>query len=368
MRCTYCRYPHLRRSLSFLDPAEIMNRVKALHRLGTTEIRFVDPTFNAHPRFRDIIRDLALYNRSGNLKFFAELNAVQITDEDARILAQAHFAEIEVGVQSRDAAVLKAIRRPTSLDQLDQGIRSLLRNRIKVTVDIMYGLPLQRVEDVRRSLRWALTLPGANVQCLQTLLLPGTELRDTGRKWRLKSEPRPPYAVTGTGTMTGEDFRAVEAMISRHPRLRSDVPTPRFAGKKLELFRDRIRVELNDLTSNIPDHSQPLDNRRAYLFSGADLFRHHKAIGRMIQTLIKHEPDALFQFVLCPKQEEPLDLLDYLIGVIRRQPTHLVDRYASVALDNKITSRRLMIQLPRTRKFARAWILEAESLLQSVFF
>ena len=363
MRCTYCRYPHLRHSMSFLSPADIMARIDALQQMGAREIRFVDPTFNAHPRFREILSQLAAYNRTGTLAFFAELNAGRLTDQEADLMEAAHFVDIEVGVQSRDAAVLKAIRRPTSLARLDAGITRLTRRRIKVTVDIMYGLPLQQVKEVQQSVKWALKLPRANIQCLQTLLLPGTELRDRQQEWAIEAQPLPPYAVTRTSTMDREAFQTIEVLIAQHPKLRSDVPTPQFAGKKLDLFPEQITVahpEKGPLTGT--------QNRRAYIFKGGNLFAQRAQLSAFIQKAIRERPDNLFQFVLAPQTEEPLDLLEDLIAAIRLASTHLTDRYASVALNHKIASRRLMIQLPKGRAISRSWADEAEAILSAAFF
>jgi hypothetical protein len=364
MRCTYCRYPHLRRSMSFLEPDDILERVHALRRLGAREIRFVDPTFNAHPRFGEIASRLAKLNRSRSLAFFAELNAERLTEEQADDLARARFVDVEVGMQSRDALVLKTIRRPTSLDKLETGIRLLTRRRIKVTLDVMYGLPLQDTGDVRRSVKWALKHPSTNVQCLQTLLLPGTELRDRCREWRMSALRLPPYAVTGTSTMDAGAFGTVEALIARHPKLRSDVPTTQFAGSKLELFSARVDVA-------VPWQGAPPvfpANRCACFIRGADLYGGRETIGRFIRSAIRREPDSLFQFVLCPEHEEPLDLLDDLIGVIRSRPRHLIDRYSPVSLPGKIASRRIMVQLPKRKRLSKAWIVEAERLLMNAFF
>lgn len=364
MRCTYCRYPHLRRSMSFLEPDDILSRVRALRRLGAREIRFVDPSFNAHPRFDEIVQRLARLNRSRTLAFFAEINAERLTRVQADNLARARFADIEVGLQSRDPVVLKAIRRPTSLEKLETGIRLLTRRRIKVTLDIMYGLPLQNINDVRRSATWALKLPSTNVQCLQTLLLPGTELRDRRREWRMSAQPLPPYSVTSTSTMDPGAFSEVEALIARNPKLRSDVPTTQFVGRRLELFSSRIEVALP-----APDVKPAITtNRCALLFSGPDLFGCRASIARLIRSAIRREPDSLLQFVLCPEHEEPLDLLDELIRVIRSEPPHLIDRYSPVSLPGKIASRRLMIQLPRRKRLSHEWAAEAEDLLATAFF
>ena len=367
MRCTYCRYPHLRRTLSFLDPKILETRVRTLRQLGAREVRFIDPTFNAHPRSREILHRLARLNRSHKLSFFAELTADRISEEDTDLLAAANFVDVEVGLQSRDANVLREIRRPTNLARLETGVRRLTRRHIKVTLDIMYGLPLQGLNDLQQTLPWASRLKGVNVQCLQTLLLPGTELRTRRRTWRLAAGVLPPYPVTSTSTLAASDFHTIEDMIAADPRLRSDISTTRFVGRNLpDLFAETLAIESSELGRlTIPPGTQ---NRRALMIGDRDLFGCREALGAFISRSVNAEPDTLFQFVLIPEQEEPLDLLDTLIATLRRSPPHLLDRYAAAVTRNQMAARRIMISLPSGRRFDPAWIEEAESLLAGAFF
>lgn len=362
MRCTYCRYPHLRKRMSFLPIDMILARIQALARQGAREIRFIDPTFNAHPHFRELLAQLASLRSRGRLDFFAELNAERITPEDARALRRAGFTEIEAGVQSLDPSVLAAVRRPSRLTELERGIRAMRREGIKVTVDLMYALPLQRRSHITRALRWAMTLDRSNVQCMQTLLLPGTELRARRRTWKLASEPRPPYAVTETSTLSTREIRDLEHRLARHPQLRSDIPTPLFAGARLPLFRERHTVAPGDT----PAPGGTL--RRAYLFKGQELFPRRAELVRFVQRAIRADPDALLQFVLVPAMEEPLDLLEALVSEIRHHPRHLIDRYGAVALDSKIASRRLFVLARPAARLSRSWLGEAEHLLADAFF
>ena len=360
-RCTYCRYPHLRRRMTFLEPTEIAMRIRALQALGAREIRFVDPTFNAHPAFREVLRTLGELNRDGGLRFFVELAAERITPADAAALAAARVTEIEVGLQSRDAQVLQAIRRPTDVTAVERGARLLTGQGIRVTLDVMYGLPMQRLSDLRESLPWARRLPGVDVQCLQTLLLPGTELRDRRREWAMAADSRPPYGVRTTSTMTRDDMLEVEE------RIQSDVRTRRFVGRKLpDLFPEQVSV---DLAAWRPGVAIPgTRNRRAVIIAGADLFGKCGKLKALIRHAICQDADALWQFVIEPSQEEPLDLLDALIMTIRRQPAHLLDRYAAAALLNLIASRRVFVRLPGGCRFDRGWVQAAEDALASAFF
>lgn len=366
MRCSYCRYAHLRRQPSFLSPEAVAGRVDSLQRLGAREIRFIDPTFNAHPQFRQVLQALISLNRRHRLRFFAELMAERLTPEDCALLAAANFNEIEVGMQSRAPEVLREIRRPTQLARLDRGIRLLSRHNITVTLDVMYALPKQTLRETQRTIQWSLRHQRANIQCLQTLLLPGTELRERRRRWKLASIPLPPYAVTATASMTSAAIATVEHWIARHPRLRSDNPTPVFVGRKLPgLFQEQVTFDpAHPPTNTVPGRN----NRRSCLIQSEDLFSRRQAIDDFISRCIRNEPDGLFQFVLVPQREEPLDLLDSLIKVIREAPPHLVDRYASVRAGNRIASRRIRILLPPRRRFARDWIDAAEALLAATFF
>lgn len=364
MRCTYCRYPNLRRTLSFLKPSTVEARVRRLQRLGAREIRFTDPTFNAHPEFEAILRRLGRLNRSGTLRFFAEINGNRLTEAQADLLAAARFAELEIGLQSRDAAVLKAIRRPTDLPRLEQSVHWLLRRGITVTLDIMYGLPRQNVAEVIDSTTWALRFRTANIQCLQTLLLPGTELRARRAAWGMQASSAPPYAVTATDTMSAADFATVERLIAGHARLRSDVPTARLVGHRLpDLFADVVSVDAAT-SGPVPGGA----NRRAVIIRGPDLFGQRQRIALLVRRMVRQEPDTLFQFVLAVSHEEPLDLFDALIAALRSCPPHLTDRYAAVAAHGKLAARRLLVQLPRRRRLSPDWVKAADDLLGTAFF
>lgn len=367
MRCAYCRYPQMRQQMSFLDPDGVIARIRSLRKMGGREIRFVDPSFNAHPAFTPILRGLAALNRSHSLKFFAEVNAERLTGEQANLLAKANFTDIEVGMQSRDKRVLGAILRPSDLERLDAGVRLLCRRKIRVTLDVMYGLPLQSEADVRRSLRHALGFRGINVQSLQTLLIPGTELRRRRREWGLEATPLPPYGVTSTPLLPPGTLVRIESYVSRHPRLRSDLPTPRFVGLRLaHFFPERILIRADHIAASASVRG--CENRRALIFRGDSLFGRRIGIAGLIRRAIRSEPDILWQFVLEPSREEPIELFDELIAAIRFSPRHLNDRYASAACRNLISSRRILVRLRNPAVFSRGWQRTVEHVLASVFF
>jgi len=171
-RCVYCRYGQDRRKISCLEVEDVLSRVKALHRKGAREIRFIDPSFNAGLFFNEIIRRLAAWNRSGKVRFFAELNGGSLTGEQVKYLKDAGFEELEIGVQSRSPEVLRRVRRPGDTGRIGRAIGMLLARKIKVTLDLMYPLPGEGRAGIINAVKWARKIKSARIQCLQTLLLP----------------------------------------------------------------------------------------------------------------------------------------------------------------------------------------------------
>jgi uncharacterized Fe-S cluster-containing radical SAM superfamily protein len=381
MRCAFCCYNLRRKGWSSLPPDDVARRIRILRRRGAREIRLVDPTFNAHPRFRALLSAMRRANPDRKLKFFVELRADTLTEADADALAAANVVEAEVGVQSTDPAVLRGIHRPASLSRVLAGIERLQRRGIRPTIDFMYGLPHQGMEDIARSLAVLESFPAAHPQFLPTLLLPGTELRDRAVELKLRAQALPPYRVQSTDWMSAKQLAAIEAMAEE--RLGGfDSPTRRFVGRRLpDLFKDQqfvndcgsatpvARPATGDRATRValPHFPSGTSNRRAMIFRGDNLFAQRQALAAAIRGAVRHEPDILWQFVLAPAREEPLDLLETLIATIHDLPSHWLDRLVSPAGTRRFAARRLFVRLPQKNKLDADWRDEAEELLRKTF-
>jgi len=351
-----------------MPPNAIGDRLRALRRAGARHIRIIDPTFNAHPAFPTVLEELARENPGRKITFFAELRADRLTSAHADALARAGFVEIEAGVQSTDPAVLRAIQRPTSLEQLTEGLHLILDRGIRVSLDLMLGLPFQTKESILRDLEWALQFrsPLLRIQSLHTLLLPGTDLRKRAMSWGIRAEPLPPYGVRETRWLSEDDLRELETLLASHPRLETDIPTRRFVGRTLpDLFPHRKFFSVDKGLPCLPPIEQA---REAWILEGKNLYNKRQMLADFIRQTVIRSPHTLWQFVLAPLEEEPLDLLDELLDTLGALPPHLNDRYPAMQLRNRLVSRRLMIKLPRRSSFTAGWIAEAEETLRQAFY
>ena len=382
LRCAFCCYNIRRTNTTCLPPEEVATRIRILRKRGAREIRLVDPTFNAHPRFDEILDVLTAENRDRAIAFFVEIRADTLTDDQARRLAQAGVAEAEVGIQSTDPNVLKLLHRPLNADRVLRGIEALLRHGIKPTLDFMYALPAQDEHDIQRSLDWLARFGDTiHPQFLPTLLLPGTELRDRAKELGLRAQRLPPYRVLATDKLSARQLAQVEAWANA--RLGGfDSPTRRFVGARLpDLFPCRVRCPVGTPPRGVRNAGIPLtggrlgeaslptpsSNRQALILSGSNLFARRSALAALIRRYVLAEPHILWQIILEPQEEEPFDLFDFLITTFLKLPGHWLDRLVSPPGQRRLCARRLFVKIPHGKKFNGAWISDAETLLAAHF-
>jgi uncharacterized Fe-S cluster-containing radical SAM superfamily protein len=366
LRCSYCRYHHLHRRVTALSPGEIVARIREFRAQGVKEIRFVDPTFNAHRGFEPVLRELARLNADHELRFFAELKADTITRTQAELLAKANFTEVEVGVQSIDPKVLRCVQRPTNLERLGRGLGELADAGVHTVLDVMYGLPLQELEDVFHSIDWCSQFAGAQVQCMQTLLLPGTDLRRHAERWGMVADALPPYGVQCTSTMSEADIRDIEAYLFDRPDLPADPITETFCSHTLPgLFQEQVSVQID--SDSVVQVAPGRQNRRCLIIQGDDLYGFRERILELIRLCVAQEPDVLWQFVLAMSHEEPIDLLEVIVKQLHALPCGMLDRFASARAFGLLASRRLMVRLHPDRTYAPDWQEATELYLTAHF-
>jgi radical SAM superfamily enzyme YgiQ (UPF0313 family) len=360
MKCAFCCYNLRRSATTCLEPEDVAKRIRILRKRGAKEIRLVDPTFNAHPHFEAMLKMMIRVNRDKKIAFFVEIRADTLTDEQAKMMAQANITEAEVGVQSTDPKVLRIIHRPLNEQKVWRGIDALLRHHIKPTVDFMYALPAQDAQDVERSLNWLARFGDAiHPQFLPTLLLPGTELRDRAKELGLRAQALPPYRVLSTDTLTSAQLALIEQQAAELLG-GFDSPTPRFVGKRLEgLFNPRGRT-----TGRKAGRTEE-KNRTTLYFDFS--YENFPKIGETIKKCVAEEPHILWQFVLTINEEIPLDFVESLIVVIRRLPSHWLDRLVSPLDQKKHVARRLFIKIDNLVTLDPAWRAETENLLENAF-
>ena len=337
-RCAYCFYgksfarsPDGRRRapLRFF-PADVVEGVFRLAReKGVPEIYLMDPSFGASPSapagagaFEEKLLRIRAAN-PGRLPLHTELRLEAVTPRIARLLAEAGFVSVEVGLQSTNREALREVRRSWERERFRRGARLLLEQGLAVRTGIILGLPHDGLEQIEATLEFVIECGLAEgLEAYPLALLPGTELRRRAGALGLSGMGFPPWWVLRTDRLAEPDlFRAVRLVEERlgidfHPPIlpRFDDPDPSLAG-----FLDLRRP---GAVQRLLDDPPPLANVLTLLLPAAPAGEELLRLGRRLR---EREPFALLQLVLdgdpAPPVEEGLRL-----AAAFDNPAHPFDR------------------------------------------
>jgi hypothetical protein len=201
-KCKFCYYPKSYDKQYYLTADSIRASLRHARERGVREVFLLDPTLNQRKDFADFLRILGEGNLGHLFSYFGELRGEGITEETARLLREANFTEVEVGLQSIDAEAMRQMDRKNNLRAFERGVRAMMREGIAVKVDLIIGLPGDTPESVRRGLHY-LHDNGLydDVQVFNLSILPGTAFRQEAEQLGLKFQPRPPYYLLQTPTL-----------------------------------------------------------------------------------------------------------------------------------------------------------------------
>ncbi len=353
-RCKFCYYPKGYRRLCFLSAEKIAASLDHAVERGAKEVVLLDPTLNQRPDFADFLRLLARHNPERQLAFFGELRAEGITPKLARLLGEANFTEVEVGLQSVDPRAQALAGRKVNLKALERGIGAMRDEGIAVRVDLILGLPGDTVDSVRRGIEYLRRPAVATaVQVFNLSLLPGTAFRREAASLGLRYQARPPYYVLGTPTLTLE---AICGLMEEAQEAfgREFDPAPPPALDFAEGAERPARVARVDLEA--PQCPLPPPQRRGQVFTlwlrSRDFdARRHDAAG-LVRQVLADNPHSTLQVVL-ESLAGPEGLSTRALEVLLEacfSSTSYLDLFYSLHPNRLLGAKRLVVLLPAEQR------------------
>ncbi len=352
-KCKFCYYPKSYDKQYYLAPDAVRASLRHARERGVREVFMLDPTLNQRKDFVDFLKLLIEGNPGQKMRYFGELRGEGITPQTARLLREANFTEVEVGLQSVAPDAMTLMDRKNNLRAFERGVRAMLDEGIRVRVDLIVGLPGDTVESVRRGLHYlhdgGLT---SDLQVFNLAVLPGTAFRQEAAQLGLVYQPRPPYYVLRTPTLRREDLFGLMREAQELFDIEFDAP-PRpildFAeGNVIPVWR----VDL-DSAETLP---APPPARRAQAFTlwlrSAAFARHQEQAATLVRGLLADNPYTTLQLVLEPsdcsaspmKQVSP-GLVEAVLGVCQEMPTYL-DKFYALQPGALNGAKRVIVLLP----------------------
>ncbi len=200
--CSFC-LSSTSKGLRYLSLERIKKDLEQLLAAGIREIKFVDRTFNAHKKRALAIWEF-LISHKPTTRFYFEIAAEHLDEEMLVFLntVPENLFQLEIGVQTIDAAVNRLCNRHQDWQRLAQNIRRLQKGgNLRLHLDLIAGLPEENYAGVGKSFDALAAIKPQEIQLGFLKLLKGTLLREQANKYGYLFVDRPPYEVLASNKL-----------------------------------------------------------------------------------------------------------------------------------------------------------------------
>jgi len=179
----------------FFPLSAAKEQIRKLAASGARTIKFVDRTFNCNPgRAYELFEYVISLDTTRCFHFEVAADLFDARTLELLQTAPPGRIQLEAGLQSFYEPALKASSRRTDLSKAEENIRMLLRNgNIHVHVDLIAGLPHERLNDFKDGFDRAYALGAHTLQLGFLKLLHGSALREKATSIVFTKEP--PYEI-----------------------------------------------------------------------------------------------------------------------------------------------------------------------------
>lgn len=216
--CQYC-LSSTDKGVRFQPLEKVQRELQFFLDAKVSQVKFVDRTFNANPRFAMAVWRYLHEHDNGVTNFHFELAAELLTGEMLEFLpgVRPGLFQFEIGVQTTNFSTLDAIDRRGSFEELTRKVRALQKGKnIHLHLDLIAGLPYEGFERFRRSFNDVYGLAPDQFQLGFLKLLKGSGLRRDSGKYGITARDEAPYEVLFTDDLSyGEmlKLKDVEALV-----------------------------------------------------------------------------------------------------------------------------------------------------------
>ncbi len=375
-KCKFCYYPKSYDALYFVDEEKIIANLRHARERGADEVVLLDPTLNQRKNFDEFLRLLARENPDRQFTYFGELRAEGITPQTARLLREANFTEVEVGLQSVDPLAMDLMDRKNNLRAFERGVQAMLDAGIEVKIDLIIGLPGDTAESVRRGYRYLVDRGlYTRIQVFQLAILPGTAFRQEAPQLGLRYQDRTPYYVLETPTL---DLATMHELMAEaqdvfdtefDPLPPPVLPEFSLVGESnvcphdiLPEWNNRAYFDLDFWDGAVlTGLGSPANRTQAFTLwlRSANLDAQAPQVAKIVRQVLSDNPHTTLQVILdpagCPERLSA-GTHETLLQEFYREPSYL-DRFYSIAPGAPKGAKRIIIALPEedADRLPEAW-------------
>lgn len=302
-RCSYCFYSknsNKVREMSFELLTEILR-----NRDDITEIYLLSPSFDRTPDFKNKLKILRDMNH--DVILHAEIRTNKIDEKLAKLIKDAGFETLEVGLQTlTEKALIKAGRTGSIEDEI-KGMLYLADAGVELKIGIIPGLPGDTNRDFSRTITKLAELGFEDsIEFYPLMVLPGTQVRAEAKSNRLKFQNMPPYYFTESPQFSTNDVkrfkREIEELTGFSPdsetvpdfvyNERNSIGMKGIAFNSDELGSWENASDIQLVETNIFSYHVKLNSTK-YLADGLPILFSNKYRGNELYNLVLYSNDLL---------------------------------------------------------------------------
>ena len=215
-RCAFCLSGRCS-PLRFFNLEQVKADIIKLANSGTQTVKFVDRTFNANPeRANEILTFIKeSYGKEipQSVCFHFEIAGDILRPDTLEILSKmpCGAVQLEIGMQSFNREVLKTINRKTNTEKLIKNIKKLVSfGNMHIHIDLIAGLTGEDLESFKNSFNTGYSLKAHMLQMGFLKLLFGADMRENSQKYPCTFNDEPPYEVTSTPCLSGDEIKMLK--------------------------------------------------------------------------------------------------------------------------------------------------------------
>lgn len=216
--CSYC-LSSIDKKLRFRDIELVKKELEFFIDQKTSQVKFVDRTFNCKKEHSMAIWKFIKENDNGITNFHFEIAADLISDEEIELIKTMRpgLIQLEIGVQSTNEDTLEAINRKTNIEKISAKTSAIKKNEnIHQHLDLIAGLPYEDYKSFKKSFNDVYSMAPDQLQLGFLKVLHGSFMKEKASEYEIVYSEKSPYEVLKTKWISYEEIlqlKAVEAVV-----------------------------------------------------------------------------------------------------------------------------------------------------------
>lgn len=205
-KCSYCVSGS--QPLISFSSGRSYKEIKYLMGENIKLLRILDNDFISTPNFKTTCLFLKDSNRKKKVHIQVWFQADRVNEDAIKLMKNTGIKSVEIGLQTINPVSLSEIHRKLNLANFVRGMKLLKDGKFESLIDLIIGLPGDRLEDIQRTLKFCKDKEydvGRAPFVLE--ILPGTELKKCADKYKIKYRKEPPYLTSNSRYLSRKDIK-----------------------------------------------------------------------------------------------------------------------------------------------------------------